>query len=120
MWFLWFAVSSIGLWIALVNLFAAVMHAKAIIDRGEKLHWFFEVPLALGGLVGVVLDVAFNYAFGWAIYADKAILRGPTFTARTRYWKTQPGWRGDRARWWCAQMVKFDKTHCGHDDEETA
>jgi hypothetical protein len=111
MWPFWLLVSVVGLWFSVVIAFVTVMHAKAIIERGEDIHWFFGAPvLALGGL-GLVLDVVFNWTIGCVIYHERP--HEWTFTARCKRHKRKSfGWRQERALWWCAEMSKYDKTHC--------
>ena len=104
------AVSSVLGYIALINLFAAVMHAKMIIGRGEKIHILFKGPLYIGAVVGLALDVLFNIFIGTFIYVEAP--REITFTARCSRHKRGVGWRKDKAKWWCLQLNKFDPGHC--------
>ncbi len=107
---LWLLVSSVALWIALVNAFAAVMHAKAIVGRGERLHWSFKGPLLCAAAVGYIIDCAWNWTFGCAIFRERP--RRMTFTARCAHHKRGSGWRRERALWWCRELSKFDPGHC--------
>ncbi len=98
-------------YILLINLFAAVMHTKAIINRGEKIHKLFLWPLYLGAGLGLLLDVAFNVIFGSYIFAE--LPRELTFTSRCkRHKKGVDTKRKKKANWWCSQLNKFDKGHC--------
>jgi hypothetical protein len=97
-------------WIGLVNLFAAVMHAKAIISRGEKIAGLFRGPLYVGAGVGVFLDIVFNLTLGSVIYREPP--KELTFTSRCSRHKEGAGWRKDKAEWWCRELNKFDPGHC--------
>jgi hypothetical protein len=100
----------IGGWVVLVNLFAAVMHAKAILDRGEKLPKVFLYPLYVGAVVGLILDVAFNWTLGILIYSEAP--REFTFSSRTqRHVDQSHGEQKRRAVYWAHQMNKFDQNH---------
>jgi len=105
------AISSlIGGWVVLVNLFAAVMHCKAILDRGEKLPKVFLYPLAVGAAVGVMLDVLANFVIGTIAFREAP--RELTMTERCKRHKAGHGWQKRRAEWWCEQLGKFDPGHC--------
>ena len=97
-------------YILLINLFAAAMHAKAIIERGELLPSWILYPLYIGALVGLVLDVLFNVVCG--TYLFRELPREFTFTSRCKRHKASGGWRASKAKAWCAQLNKFDPGHC--------
>jgi hypothetical protein len=86
------------------------MHAKAIIERGERIHWSFRYPLYLGALVGLLLDVAWNWTGGIVVFREAP--REFTFTDRCKRHKGGHGWQRIRAHWWCEQLNKFDPGHC--------
>lgn len=106
---LW-AVRSFVSYVALINLFAAAMHAKAILARGERVHFIFLGPLAIGAVVGWLLDVAFNMTIGSLVYLE--LPHELTFTSRCKRHKKRLDWRSDKAKWWCKQLNKFDPGHC--------
>jgi hypothetical protein len=98
-------------YILLINLFVAVMHTKAVIDRGETIHPLILYPLYLGTAVALVLDVLFNVLCGTWIF--KELPREFTFTSRcSRHKSGTAGRRKNKAKWWCSQLNKFDKGHC--------
>lgn len=99
-------------WVLLVNFFAALYHAKAIIARGEKIHWTFKVPLAIGGVIGWLLDVVLLNWFVGTLFVFYELPRELTFTSRLKRHSRGLGrWR-KRAEWWCEQINKFDQGHC--------
>jgi hypothetical protein len=107
----WFFVSLIGLWLVLVNAFVAVVHAKAIFESDRSINWFFKWPVFVLGVLGVVLDVTWNWTIGCLIFRE--LPRKITFTSRCGYHKKHSGgWRQSRAQWWCDEMSKFDPGHC--------
>jgi hypothetical protein len=97
-------------WILLINLFAAVMHAKAIIDREEEIHGLFLYPLYVGAVIALLLDFLFNVFCGTWIF--KELPRELTFTARCkRHYVGMAGKNKTKAKWWAAQLNKFDPGH---------
>jgi len=99
-------------YVLLVNLFAAAMHAKAIVERGDSIPFVLLLPLYVGAFVGLVLDVLFNWTAGSIVYRE--LPRELTFTSRCKRHKLAPWGTRDRekAEWWCKQLNKFDPGHC--------
>lgn len=106
--------SVLQLWFVLIVSFVAVMHAKAVLERGERIHWAFKVPLLVLGVVGWVADVLFNVTVAWGLFRDPP--RELTLTSRLKRYKRDPLKAGARrhriALWFCDQANKFDKGHC--------
>jgi hypothetical protein len=107
---LYVLLGAIGGWVLLVNFFVAIMHTKAVLDRGEKIPGLFRLPLYLGAVVGLILDIAFNWTLGIVIYREPP--QEFTFTSRCSRHKQGHGWRKEKAEWWCKQLNKFDPGHC--------
>ena len=105
----WLAVSIAGLYTGLVWAYVAVMHAKAVLERGEQIHWVFKGPLYLLLAIGLPLDIAWNVIAGTLMFQE--LPRELTFTSRLKRWKAEGGRRGQRARWWAAELNKFDPGH---------
>jgi len=101
------------LWFVLVVGFVSVMHAKAVLARGERIHLAFLIPLAIMGVIGWVADVMFNAIPAWILFGDPP--RELTFTSRLKRYKREehPESRKYRwAVWFCEQANKYDKGHC--------
>lgn len=96
-------------WYALILCFIAIMHAKLRMEAGE-LSRFWKINLAPIGLLGLVLDVAFNFIVGTVLYLETP--REFTFTSRCKRHKVKGGRRGDMARWWCKQLEQIEPGHC--------
>lgn len=107
--YLWTLVSAVCLWFGLAWAFVAVMHAKAVIDRGEDIHWIFKLPLYALFAAGIVLDVIWNWTIGSLIFRE--LPRKITFTSRVKHHLKRSGWRQDRALWWAEELNKFDRGH---------
>ena len=111
-WFFWLVIGSVLGWIVLVLAFLAVMNAKAVVERGEELTPFFAGPVYVGFVVGLVLDVIWNWTAGCWIYRERP--RKITFTSRCKLHKKKPlsDPRGRKARVWCREMNKYNAGHC--------
>lgn len=108
---LWTAVSVVGLWLVVVWAFVSAMHARAIMSRGERIHWLFLAALVPLAIVGYIGDLVFNLTIGCLIFREG--WRKPTFSQRCYYHKHHgDGWRRQRAIWWCAELNRFDPSHC--------
>lgn len=93
------------------GLYLSVMHLKAARDAGRltlgaKIFGYPWLALAL------VVDVLFNLVTGTLLFLE--LPRELLFTSRVSRWNDRPGWRGDLARWFCAQLLDpFDAGgHC--------
>jgi ABC-type iron transport system FetAB permease component len=105
--------SVLQLWFVLVVAFVSVMHAKAILDRGEEIHWAFLAPLLILGVIGWVADFVFNVTVAWVLFGDPPAEL--TLTSRLKRYKRE--WSPDSrqyrwAVWFCDQANKFDRGHC--------
>jgi len=106
----WTAVSVIGGWFVLVNAYVSVMHAKLVLERGDDLHWLFRIPIAVLGIIGIAVDVLFNFTVGVTVFG--AIPKQWTFSATVQYnYRFRTGRDRRRARWWAVQLNKFDHDH---------
>ena len=98
------------LWFSVLWAFVAVMHAKA---RLEELTWFWKVNLAPLALAGIVLDVVFNYTFGWLMFVEWPWDTGATlFSGRVQHhYRHDTGWRLALAAFWARQLNQMDPGH---------
>lgn len=111
---LWTLVSLAGVWIVGFPLFVAVMHAKAIMEKGTELTLFWKIHLVPMALFAVILDITFNLTLGSIMFLE--LPRELLFTSRCRRWKETgdryPYWRMKLAEWWCKQLNQIDEGHC--------
>ena len=106
----WLVFSAVGGWVVLVNAYASSMHAKAIMESGEEIHWSFLYPIMAFAIPGWILDVVFNVLSSRAVFREG--IRCWTFSARVQHhYRFSDGWRYERARWWGLQLNKFDPNH---------
>lgn len=112
LWVVWLAVSVVLAWWTLVLCFYAVMYAKTLVEKGVRFHWFFLVPIYVGFVIGVLLDIVFNFTWGTIAFRERP--REWVFTARCKRHKEKGAsdWRGIKAMWWCDEMNKIEVGHC--------
>lgn len=98
--------------LAAVVLFFSVHWAYVAIMAARKveLTLYWKVVLYPLGVIGLVLDVAFNLTFGTLMYRE--LPRELLFTARCKRHKRGDGWRKQLAEWFCANLNIFDPGHC--------
>lgn len=108
-WF-WLAVGAMLGWGMLVNAFVSVTHAKKILESGQEIHWTFEAPLYGSLALGLALDFTFNVTAGTIIFHE--LPEELLFTARLKRHLSDTGRSGARAKWWCAELDKFEEGHC--------
>jgi hypothetical protein len=94
-----------ALWFGVAWSFVAIMNAKRVLGiSGLSLFW--RVMLVPLGVIGLVLDFAFNVTFGTAMFVE--LPRELLFSARVQ----RHYLKGDRlARWWAVQLNTFDPSH---------
>lgn len=99
---------AIAIWLGVHWAYVAVMHAKAVHERGElTIYWrVMLLPLAV---VGLLLDVAFNLTFGTLMFRE--LPRELLFTARCQRHVRGVGRRRPLALWWARQLNQFDPGH---------
>lgn len=90
--------------------FVGIMHAKLIMEDGGELSLFWKAVLWPWAVVGLLMDILFNWTVGSLIYAE--LPRELTFTSRCKRHKRSVRWRGNVARWWCRQLEQIDPGHC--------
>ena len=101
----WLAVSVVGLYLSVHWAYVLVMSAKAAIEKGTlTLYW--KVMLAPAAAIGLVLDLVFNYTFGFMFGAwPKPYL----FSSTVQYWyRNGDGWRLRLAKFWARNLNVFD------------
>ena len=102
---------SVAAWCVMVIGFVSVMHAKAIKDRGDNIHWSFKYPILLVAVLALLIDILWNVTVGNFIYLEWA--KELTFSSRCHRHKNESfGWQRERAVWWCAELSKYDPNHC--------
>lgn len=102
------AIYAIAIWLGVHWAYPAVMAAKAAIERGSlTLYWKVNLlPLAL---IGVLLDFAFNYTFGWMFLK---VPRPILFSSTVQHWyRNGDGWRLRLARFYGRNLNVFDDSH---------
>ena len=86
--------------------FVAIMSAKA--KRAELTPYWVAILLPLG-VVGWVLDFAFNYSFGWMFLA---VPRPYLFSHTVQHhYSNGSGWRQRLAAFFAKQLNVFDPLH---------
>lgn len=101
-------VTAVALWFAVHWAFVAVMHAKAMRERGDLRTYWLVMLLPLAA-VGLVLDCAFNLTFGTLMFRE--LPRELLFTSRCKRHFRGDGRRKRLAGWWARQLNTFDPGH---------
>ena len=102
------------IWIGVICAYPAVMAAKHVVQSGRRLTWFWKVHLYPLAVVAGILDVAFNYTFGWLMYWEHPRWKEPLFSSRVQRHirRAEPGSRKERlSRFWQKQLNLFDPNH---------
>lgn len=108
---LWLAVSACGLWFSVHWCYAAMMAAKSA-KEGGRLTLYWQVILLPLAAVGLLLDFAFQFTFGWMLFLESPFGRGWLFSSRVHYhYRESTGWRADLAEFWARNLNVFDPTH---------
>lgn len=95
------------IWFGTCWSFVAVMHAKALMQRGE-LSKFWKVNLAPLAVLGLLLDAVFNVTFGTLLFHE--LPRELLFSARVqRHWRADKGNR--MAAFWADTLNQMDHDH---------
>jgi hypothetical protein len=112
--------NSITAFIILVACYVAGTHYKVVKNRG----YFDETFSSMGTvkqifyvvgwvvfIVGIILDVLFNWTVGCLIFKEG--WRGGTFTSRLHWHKENSSGRNLQiAQEWCDALNQFDDGHC--------
>ena len=102
------AAAIVGLWFVVHWAFVAVMHAKAVKERGAITTYWLVVLLPLV-VLGLVLDLAFNLTFGSVLFRE--LPRELLFTSRCKRHIGGTGSRQRMAAFWQRQLNQFDPGH---------
>jgi len=95
-----------GIWFGVHTLYVVAMAAKDAIAR-DRLTVYWWVMLAPAAVLGVLLDFAFNYTFGWMFLK---VPRRYLFSQTVQYhFSNSDGWRLDLARFFARQLNVFDE-----------
>lgn len=98
-------------WVAIHWAYPAVMGARAAMEEGRlTLYWRVHLyPLAL---IGVLLDVAFQFTFGWLIFLETPFRGGLMFSGRVQHhFRYSTGWRQRMAAFFARNLNVFDSEH---------
>lgn len=99
-WLLWAAV----LWFGVHWAYVLVMAAKAALERGELTRYWI-VNLLPTAIVGYLLDFAFQFTFGWVMFAETPFRGGLMFSGRVQYhYRYGNGWRRRFAAFWARNL----------------
>lgn len=99
----------IAIWFGVAWSFVAVMHGKHRMQQGG-LTLFWKVHLLPLGVIGVLLDWAFNWTFGF-MFVDWPKNWSELFSHRVQRNMTVSGWRGRLAKFWARQLNQMDPGH---------
>ena len=96
-------------WFGVHWLYVVAMSAKRAI-AADKLSTYWWLMLAPAAALGVVLDVTFQYTFGWLMFVETPFRGGLFFSGRVQHhFRHGDGWRLDLARFWARQLNVFDE-----------
>lgn len=99
----------VAIWLGVIWAYIAVMHAKAVLERGQ-LSLFWKVHIVPLAVVGLLLDVAFNVTFGSIMFRE--LPREWLFSSRVqRHVKAGVSKRFGLAMFWTRQLNAFDADH---------
>ena len=103
------------LWLfyALFLIYTAIHRAKKE-GRLEGMPWYQKAVLVSYIGPAFIVDIVFNYAVGWIIFAERPWGRGTTFTQRCSLRrKDSGGWRKKVADFICQIWLNvFERGHC--------
>lgn len=99
-----------GVWFGVIWAYVAVMHAKM---RLPELTLFWKVHMLPLALIGLALDLVFNYTFGWLMFLEWPWSTGePLFSGRVQHhYRHGDGWRLKLASFWARQLNQMDPGH---------
>lgn len=106
------ALSLVAIWFGVIWSFVAVMHGKARMQAGG-LTRFWKLHLGLLGLIGLALDLVFNYTLGWLMFFEWPWSTGEAlFSGRVQHhYRRADGWRYSLAAFWARQLNQMDPGH---------
>lgn len=103
--------TAVAVWFSVHWLYALTMGAKAAADAG-KLTKYWTVMLLPAAALGVVLDFAFQFTFGWVMFLETPFRGGLMFSGRVQHhYRNSDGWRKRLAQFWARNLNVFDPTH---------
>lgn len=101
----------ITIWVGVHAAYPAVMAAKAAMEQ-DTLTLYWRVNLLPIALVGVLLDVAFQFTFGWLIFLETPFRGGLMFSGRVQHhFRHSTGWRQRMAVFFARNLNVFDSEH---------
>lgn len=108
----WLAVSLVGLWFSVTFVFVGVMHARVLYERDE-LTLFWRVHILPWAILGVFLDGAFNFTFGWVMFREWPWDTGEILFSGRVQWHVRHShnWRYALALFWGRQLNAIDPGH---------
>lgn len=103
------AIYAIAIYLGVHWAYVLVMGAKA---RLKTLTKYWIAILLLPAIVGLVLDVLFQFTFGWVMFLETPFRGGLMFSGRVQHhYRHSDGWRRRLAGWWARQLNVFDENH---------
>lgn len=99
----------IAIWVGIVWLYPSGMHAKKARDAGT-LTTFWIVHFWPMIVFAYILDLAFNYSFGWTMFLEAPWHTGEKLFSGRVQWHVDnsTGWRRSLALFWAKQLNVFD------------
>lgn len=99
------------LWFTVHWAYVLVMAAKAALESG-RLTLYWKVMLLPAAVLGGVLDFAFQFTFGWLMFAETPFRGGAFFSGRVQHhYRNSDGWRRALAGFWARNLNVFDSGH---------
>lgn len=103
--------SAVGVWFGVHILYVVATAAKAAYETGT-LTPYWLVMLAPAVLLGVALDVVFQFTFGWLMFLETPFRGGYLFSGRVKHhFRNGRGWRLRLAVFWARNLNVFDSKH---------
>jgi D-alanyl-lipoteichoic acid acyltransferase DltB (MBOAT superfamily) len=110
MFWQWFLLAVV-LWFGVHWAYVLVMAAKTALERGQLTRYWITM-LAPAAVIGVLLDVTFQFTFGWLMFAETPLRGGLMFSGRVQHhYRHGHGWRRRLAQWWARNLNVFDDRH---------
>lgn len=99
------------IWFGVHTLYVVAMAAKQAVAE-DRLTTYWWCMLAPAAVVGVVLDMVFQFTFGWLMFLETPFRGGWLFSGRVKHhFRNSDGWRLKLAQFWAKNLNVFDPTH---------
>jgi hypothetical protein len=105
------ALSVVGVWFGVHTLYVVAMAAKEAYVEG-RLTLYWKVMLLPAIVTGVILDITFQYTFGWIMFLETPFRGGIMFSGRVKHhFRDSTGWGNTLARFFAKNLNVFHATH---------